>query len=165
MRLLSNKTIAIHTFSTFTTHPYMKSLIVLSILLTVGLLPYVHAQEKPENTGGHTGRSIDVLFPTLRKDISDMNTRSGASTPDRTVISTPAKKRLFTNYQPAAVLPNATPTVQKKAAALPSAASSKEAVDREKQTNPVQPAKVTIPSQGEARETTNPVRVTPVKKH
>lgn len=143
----------------------MKSLIVLSILLTVGLLPYVHAQEKPENTGGHTGRSIDVLFPTLRKDISDMNARSGTSTPDRTVISTPTKKRLFTNYQPAMARPNAVPTVLKKAAALPSAASSKESADRDKQTSPVQPAKVAIPSQGEARETITPVNVTPVKKH
>ncbi|TWF37477.1 hypothetical protein FHW36_107413 [Chitinophaga polysaccharea] len=143
----------------------MKSLIVLSILLTAGLLPYVHAQEKPEHTGGHTGRSIDVLFPTLRKDISDMNARSGTSTPDRTVISTPAKKRLFTNYQPVVARPNATPTVLKKAAALPSEASSKESADRVKQTNPVQPAKAAIPSQGDARETTNPVRVTPLKKH
>ncbi|NLR60924.1 hypothetical protein HGH93_22665 [Chitinophaga polysaccharea] len=143
----------------------MKSLIILSILLTAGLLPYVHAQEKPENTGGHTGKTIDVLFPTLQKDISDMNARSGITTPDRTVISTPTKKRLFTNYQPAAARPNAAPTVQKKAAALPSAASSRESADREKQTNPVQPAKVIIPSQGDARETTTPTRVTPVKKH
>ncbi|NLR81770.1 hypothetical protein [Chitinophaga eiseniae] len=143
----------------------MKSLIILSILLTTGLLPYVYGQEKPENTSGRTGRSIDVLFPTLRKDISDMNARSGTSTPDRTVISTPTKKRLFTNYQPATTRPNAAPTVLKKAATLPSEASSKESADRVKQANPVQPAKVTIPSQGEAREITNPVRATPVKKH
>lgn len=143
----------------------MKSLIILSILLTAGLLPYVHAQEKPENTGGHTGRSIDVLFPTLRKDISDMNARSGTSTPDRTVISTPTKKRLFTDYHPAAIRPSTAPAALKKEAGLPSTISSKEAADRVKQTNPVQPAKVAIPSQGEARETTNPVRVDPVKKH
>lgn len=143
----------------------MKSLIILSILLTAGLLPYVHAQEKPENTGGQTGRSIDALFPTLRKDISDMNARSGTSTPDRMVISTPTKKRLFTDYQPAAIRPNTAPSVLKKAAGLPSAASSKEAADRVKQTNPVQPAKIVIPNQGEARETTNPVSANPVKKH
>lgn len=79
----------------------MKSLIVLAFLLFAGFIPRVFAQEsvKPENTGGHTGKVRDALFPTFQKDIADLNKRSAPPATDRAAVSKDTKTRLFTNYQ------------------------------------------------------------------
>lgn len=80
----------------------MKSLIILAFLLLAGFMPGALAQEqvKTANTGGNTGRVRDMMFPTFQKDIADLNRRSAFPAPDRNVVSTDTKKRLFTNYQP-----------------------------------------------------------------
>lgn len=123
----------------------MKSLILLSFFLVAGFI-HADAQSRPDFTGGGTGKVRDALFPDFKKDIADLQSRSVQTKPDPSVISTPTKKRLFTNYQPSHSLQK-TAAAQQKTAVLPSDVTAKEASIKLNQNKTLQPATPVAPSQ------------------
>ncbi|MBS0026553.1 hypothetical protein ACTJJ0_02625 [Chitinophaga sp. 22321] len=123
----------------------MKSLILLFFFLVAGFT-YANAQARFEQTGGGTGKVRDALFPSLKKDIADMQSRSVQTKPDPSVISTPTKKRLFTDYQPSHSTLKAA-AASKKTTPIPSDVSAKEASNNLKQDKALQPTPTSVPNQ------------------
>jgi|GEM_PF-2203633 len=123
----------------------MKSLILLFFFLVAGFT-YANAQARFEQTGGGTGKVRDALFPSFKKDIADMESRSVKTKPDPSVVSTPTKKRLFTDYQPThSTLKTA--AAKQKTSSIPSDVSAKEAANNLKQDKALQPAAPSVPNQ------------------
>jgi len=145
------------------TRNHMKSLILLSFLLTAGIISITHAQvdqsSKNDAMRASTRNTIEFLFPDFQQDIAKLQAKENKSKPDPSVISTSFESRVFTNYKaPGASkssVARSLPSPPDKAS-TPSDISAREAADKQKTAHKVPPME--IPSQG--NETNN----VPVKK-
>lgn len=130
----------------------MKSLPILLLLLTAGILPLAQGQVRPQQKN-ETGRNnIEFLFPDLQRDLANLQAKEVKPQPDRSIISSPIENRLFTNYKPP-VAGNKAHARLAKSTAQPSPTASdisvKEATDKLKAAQAAQAVKpVIIPSQG-----------------
>lgn len=141
----------------------MKSLILLSFLLTAGIIPILHAQvdrsSKDDAMRASTRNTIEFLFPDFQRDISNLQAREKQPKPDPAVISSSFESRVFTNYKAPGVSKSTLARSLQSApatASTPSDISAKEAADKQKAAHKIPP--VAVPSQG--NETNN----VPVKK-